>query len=372
MDFLVVIWLIMLWLYMLKIGIYRHDWLKYPVFDKPEISESTGISVVIAFRNEMENLPGLLHSLEIQKYPADSLEILLVDDHSTDESAQLVQAFANRHSGVRHLQNLPEENGKKAALLTGIRQASHQIIVTTDADCTMGEDWLSLMSGIFREQMPGMVIGLVDAVEGKSFFGSFQHIEFLSLIAAGAAAAAGGKPIFCNAANLAFRKELALSFPDPMTSNVASGDDTLFMHRIKQSRRGEIILLKSAAGTVKTRGARNLSQFISQRSRWASKSRFYTDRDTIFTATLVLAVALTMVGSMTMLMTSPYSWVYPAVLAGKSLTDYFFLRSFLQFYHKRLPVIQFIIFEMIYPVYILFSFAGGIFNRYTWKGRRYS
>jgi poly-beta-1,6-N-acetyl-D-glucosamine synthase len=372
MDFLVVICLNILLLYMLKIGMYKHYWEHYPVFEKPEFTELTRISVVVAFRNEMENLPGLLNSLEIQKYPADLREILLVDDHSTDESAQLVQAFANRHPGIRYLHNRPEECGKKAALLRGIRHASHKLIVTTDADCTMDEYWLSNICGILCKHEPGMVIGLVDMVEEKGFFARFQYIEFLSLIAAGAAAVAGGRPIFCNAANLAFKKELAFSLPDPMIMALTSGDDTLFMHRIKHSRKVGIILLKSTYGTVKTRGAQNLMQFINQRIRWASKSRYYTDRDTLYTAGLVLAVSFVMVGSMVMMINTPYIWVYPVILAGKSLSDYFFLRSFMQFYNKRLPALQFIVFEMIYPVYILSSFAGGVLNRYAWKGRRYA
>jgi len=217
-----------------------------------------------------------------------------------------------------------------------------------------------------------MVIGLVDMAEEMGFFGRFQYIEFLSLVADGAEAAAGGRPIFCNAANLAFKKELALSHPDPMTRAVTSGDDTLFMHRIKRNRHGEIILLKSTIGTVRTHGARNLGQFISQRIRWASKSRFYTDRDTIYTASLVLAVSFAMMGSMIMMTIAPYSWVYPAILTGKGLVDYYFMRSFMRFYNRKLPALQFIAFEVIYPVYILSVCAGGVLNRYTWKGRSYS
>jgi poly-beta-1,6-N-acetyl-D-glucosamine synthase len=369
---LIAISLGILFLYMLKIGIYRQYWELYPVFVPKESAATAGISVVIAFRNEQQNLPELLYSLERQKYPEELWEVILVDDHSSDQSAQLVIKFAAAHPGFHLLQNGPGENGKKAAVIKAIRYASHGLIVTTDADCTMNENWLSAIGEFYSQHHPSIIIGLVDMNDGNGFFSRFQEVEFLSLIAAGAAATAGGRPLYCNAANLSFEKELMISQPDPMSREVPSGDDTLFMLKIKHSRDSRIMLLKSADAVVKTRSTVGLRQFINQRSRWASKSRYYSDRDIIYTACLVVAVSLVMTMSMVMSAAGRYLWLFPLLLAGKSLTDYYFMRCFLRFYKKRPPGMQLIVFEVIYPLYIMVSILAGIFSSYSWKGRKYN
>ena len=358
-------------LYMLKISIYRSNWLNHPVFHPMGLPVTTPISVVIAFRNEEENLPRLLNSLEEQDYPTGLWEVILVDDHSSDGSVKIVTDFVILHPGFRYLKNEPGEEGKKPALLKGIRQAMHSLIITTDADCTMGKAWLSTIGAVYKEQAPALVIGLVDIEGGRGFFNRFQEVEFLSLIASGAAAAAGGRPIYCNAANLAFKKELILSYPDPMNWAVPSGDDTLFMHRIKRNPKNQILLLKSGNAIVKTLGARNGREFMNQRGRWASKSRYYTDRDAIYAAVLVFTVSLIIILSVFMAISGIYPALFPVIIAGKSVTDYFFLKGFFRFYKKKLPVLQFLLFETIYPVYILIAAFTGLFNRYSWKERTY-
>ncbi len=372
MHLFTAICLVILLLYMIKIGTYRYYWNRHPVSEPKSTSDEAGFSIVVPFRNETENLPGLVDALVNQEYPASLREIILVDDHSTDRSAAMAKEYANRYPGVRYLHNAPGDRGKKAAMSAGIREASHGYIITTDADCTMGRQWLSAFNGMILNRKPGMVIGLVDMAGTKGFFNTFQHIEFLSLVASGAGAAAGGRPIYCNGANLAFRKELADSFPDPMHRKAVSGDDTLFMHRIKRFGNQEIVLMKSMAGMVTTREAGSLAEFFNQRRRWASKWKYYSDRDTLYTACLVLAVSLLMLAFMVLLATGTNFWVYPLLLAGKSLVDYLFMADFLAFCRKKLPIVHFMASEVIYPLYILATFAGSIASRYSWKGRTYS
>jgi poly-beta-1,6-N-acetyl-D-glucosamine synthase len=354
-----------------RIGMYRHSWNKYPVIDKAEKQPFAGISVVIAFRNEEDTLPGLLDSLNNQIYPEIPREFILVNDHSDDRSVQIAEDFAIHHSGFHCLTNGEDENGKKAAILKGIRHSAFNFIILTDADCTMGDTWLSSFSSIFSLQHADMIIGLVDMDVNTGLFNRFQEIEFLSLVASGAAAAAGGRPIYCNAANLAFRKDLFLSYADPMSMAVPSGDDTLFMLRVKKDPACRIVLLKSVPGIVTTRGAANIREFFNQRIRWASKSRYYTDRDIIYTAGLVLGISIALLLSALALALGRNLWLLPVVLLAKSLMDYLFLRDFLYFYAKRMKPLVFLLFETIYPVYIIISATMGIFNRYSWKERIY-
>jgi len=363
--------LIILLLYMIRMVIYNFNWQKHPVFETGKSDPPCPVSIVIAFRNEQENLPDLLHSLALQQYPATLWEVIFVDDHSSDGSAELIRDFISTRPGFRYLSGERGITGKKSALHRGIHEARHEFIVTTDADCTMGNQWLATICNMYSRLNPDMIIGLVDTSGGPGFFDRFQEIEFLSLVAAGAASAAGGKPIYCNAANLAFKRELFLSHSDPLRNAVPSGDDTLFMHRIKKNRNNRVLLLKSAATIVNAGSVKNTREFLNQRIRWASKSRFYTDAETIFTASLVLGLSGVIVASLVILAAGIYPWLFPALLAGKSVTDCILLKGFLRFYNKDLSVLQLIAFELIYPFYILTAFIGGLLNLYSWKERSY-
>jgi len=358
-------------LYMLKIGMYRHFWNKFPAFEHAEQHPSVGISVVVAFRNEEDSLPGLLYSLDKQTYPEEFREFILVNDHSCDRSRQIAENFACTHPGFRCFTNEKGKNGKKAAVLKGVHHAAFSVIVITDADCTMGESWLSAISAVYSEQSADLVIGLVDVDVEPGIFNHFQEIEFLSLVASGAAAAAGGNPIYCNAANLAFKKDLFLSYADPLSMAVPSGDDTLFMLRVKENPAHRIVLLKSLKGMVTTNGARSPGQFLDQRSRWASKSRYYTDTDILYTACLVLGMSMALLFSAIAMVLGRNAWLFPGLLAVKCVIDFLFLRDFLRFYRKGIRPGLFVLFEIVYPLYILITAVRGIFNRYTWKGRAY-
>jgi poly-beta-1,6-N-acetyl-D-glucosamine synthase len=356
---------------MLKIGMYRHCWNRFPVFENTRPQPLVGISIVVAFRNEENSLPRLLASLNNQLYPEELREVILVNDHSDDGSLHIARDFTRTHTGFYCLSNDNDENGKKAAVLKGIKQSRFNFIASTDADCTMGRDWLSTLAAIFSTQNARMIIGLVDMDAKPGLFNRFQEIEFSSLVASGAGAAACGKPIYCNAANLAFDKKLFLSYADPLSVSVPSGDDTLFMLRVKQDPSLRIVLMKSGTGIVTTSGAVTIREFFNQRSRWASKSRYYTDRDILYTAGLVLAISLAMVYSGVELAAGNNIWLFPLLLFSKSMVDFLFLSDFLRFYGKRIKPLLFVMFETIYPFYILISAAMGLFGRYTWKRRNY-
>jgi cellulose synthase/poly-beta-1,6-N-acetylglucosamine synthase-like glycosyltransferase len=143
------------------------------------------------------------------------------------------------------------------------------------------------------------------------------------------------------------------------------------MLRVKQDPACRIVLLKSVAGLVTTTGAVNIREFFNQRSRWASKSRYYTDRNILYTAGIVLGNSLALLFSALALVLGKNGWLFPALLMAKSLLDYLFLLDFLRFYTKKIHPVILILFEAVYPVYILISASMGLFNRYTWKERKY-
>src|SRR3972149_10318722 len=97
--------LVILVLYVLKIQKFKYNWEHYSEFKPSGLDCKTGISVIIAFRNEISNLPALLSALKEQEYPPILYEVILVNDHSDDGSDILVQDFCTEHPNFRLLQN---------------------------------------------------------------------------------------------------------------------------------------------------------------------------------------------------------------------------------------------------------------------------
>jgi biofilm PGA synthesis N-glycosyltransferase PgaC len=372
MNFFVLISLILSALYAVKILNYKRSWESYTEYTADERPVNIGISVIIAFRNERSNLPLLLASLEKQIYPTESYEVILVDDHSDDGSVEYVSDYIKQHPKTKLCNNTINENGKKAALLKGIMASSFNLIITTDADCIMGDHWLAAVAHYYQLNHPAMIIGLVNTSGDKGFFNTFQEVEFMSLVAAGAGAAAGGKPVYCSGANLAFEKVVFLRYDDPLKKNAVSGDDTFFLLNIKKDMKERIILLKSVSAIVHTSNILTWPQFFDQRQRWISKAKYYNDPEVIYTASLVLLVSVMVIYSLVLFIAGINQWLCPLIISIKVLIDFLFLKSFLRFFNKNLPFLSFAVYSLIYPFYLVAVICSCIFYRYKWKDRYYN
>ena len=131
--------------YSLLVLYYWYNWRAVPLTDVDTGTGLTNISVIIPARDEEKNIGQLLAALKSQTYPAELYEVIVVDDQSTDKTAEVVKSFA----GVK-LISLKEEginSYKKKAIEKGIAAASGELIVTTDADCVPGPDWLKMIAG---------------------------------------------------------------------------------------------------------------------------------------------------------------------------------------------------------------------------------
>jgi len=117
-------------------------------FQFETVKPKTKFSIIIPFRNEAENLQNLLESLRKLIYPTDLYEVLLVDDESSDDSVNMIRSFiAKEFPKEKHIRvvanNRQTVSPKKDAIITALSEANNSWIVTTDADCTFHENWLT-------------------------------------------------------------------------------------------------------------------------------------------------------------------------------------------------------------------------------------
>lgn len=197
--------------------------------------EGQGISIIIAARNEAENLPRLMNSLMNQVYPADRFEIIVVSDRSEDSTLAVLERY-------KQLENLTvidwqggEEGlmGKKAALMQGIRQAGYDILAFTDADCELPSSWLKSISGSFEDGVDyllGYSLMKRDEKDGIWRLKNFERGIYYSLAALGMKLR---RPITSSACNMAYRKSVFLAAGGfDGIGHLASGDDDLLLMKM--------------------------------------------------------------------------------------------------------------------------------------------
>src|SRR6185436_883472 len=134
-------------------------------FSQTDYDSSIKISVIIPARNEEENIGKLLSSIEKQTYPSHLFEVIVVDDHSTDNTVAVVNSYSFAKLIKLEFDNI--NSYKKKAIESGIAAASGDLIVTTDADCIVPGNWLKTFAS-FKETINPVFIAAPVALENES------------------------------------------------------------------------------------------------------------------------------------------------------------------------------------------------------------
>ena len=359
-------------LYFIGVLILLYNWRKIkdnnivlPSMDK--------VSIVIAFRNEAKQLPVLLRAISIQNYPINSLEVILVNDHSEDNFEGIISAI-NLPFKLKVLSLSVGERGKKAALSKGIHVAEGEWILTSDADCSMGNEWVSSMMSHAKNHGAQFVFGPVCFRQHGNFKYDFQSIELSSLIGSGAALWRMAYPTMCNGANLLYKKSLVQDKNVYEGNNqLASGDDEFLMHKVFLEQARDVSFIKSKKALVETEASETWAEFFQQRKRWASKWGAYQLFHVKLIAMMVFLfnVAYVLLPFVLLMLENLMPWVLIAYLL-RWLIDAIFLKEILCFYDKRFNLVSYVKLAIVYPYYVVLSGLAGRMGKYQWKGRTVS
>jgi cellulose synthase/poly-beta-1,6-N-acetylglucosamine synthase-like glycosyltransferase len=376
MIFLLVSFAIIL-CYALLISAISVGWFKLNDFERSDQKHYVKISIIVAVRNEASAIGSLLESLLKQDYPPEHFEMIIVDDHSTDETKRRFEEITSELNGIPNLKFIslePDDGfGKKAALSHGIKLSGGDLIVITDADCTAGSSWISTIAAFYDRLKPQMILGAVQMTDGGNFFGKLQSLEFMSLISSAAGSCSAGFPLLANGANIAFTRQAFEScggFSGHM--EFPSGDDMFLMMSIKKKfGAGSIRFLKSADAIVKTTAINGLKPFLQQRMRWVSKSKGYTDPVLIATSILVyLANAILLISGISAFIFPGLYKIFLLVYLAKMIIDFPLMLSFARFQKSGALLWLFPFMELLNAVYTVFIGIIGNIGKYEWKGRR--
>lgn len=359
--------------YVLIVLYLRKGWSKLPYFTS-QSQPSKKVSILVAARNEEENIGRTIECILQQDYPQDLLELIVVDDHSTDRTAEIVRSYAGQ--GVKLLQLTVGDklnSYKKYAITKAIDAASGEIIVTTDADCRMGPKWVKTVMQYFEEHDSYLVSSPVIYSEEKSFFEELQTLEFLYLIGLGAAGIGNGNPTTCNGANLAYRRDVFFEMGGfKGIDNLASGDDELFLHKVAEKYAHKIGFCKSRDAVVFTDAKPDLASFISQRKRWASKSTKYKDKKVVALGVAIWLFNLALIGSLVtfFVLLSQLNWLLLTSFVLKIVVELCFMIPVLRF-AQRTELLKYLPFlSVIHTFYLVYIGVAGNTGKYNWKGRK--
>ncbi len=199
---------------------------------KSTTNKKLPVSVIIAARNESNNLQEFLESILTQDYP--DYEVIVVNDCSYDNSADVLKGYQARfsHLKVVELEEVDKyKHGKKFALTLGYKAAKNEHLLLTDADClAVSKNWISLMQAGFTEGKE-IVIGHSPYIKTKGFLNAFSRFETFYTAFQYISFSLRKQTYMGVGRNLAYTKTLFFKnkgFASHM--HILSGDDDLFVN----------------------------------------------------------------------------------------------------------------------------------------------
>jgi len=344
---------------------------KHKIIDRP----NTSISIVVALRNEGDTVTKLIDQLIRQDYPEELFEIILVNDHSTDQTTHLIKNH-QANDKIKLLDLGEDSFGKKSAITYGVSHARGKLIVATDADCRYHINWLKTIESYYRQNNYKMLVGPVCIEYDSSWFAQFQALEFNSLQGSGGGAIGIGMPIMCNGANLIYEKN-AFDKLEGFKGNehIPGGDDIFLLEKFINAFGGQSIgYIKERSSIVYTNTSPSLRSYLHQRIRWVAKSPAYRNPFIIFTAIVVFLFNLGLLInwiSLIFIHSSNFIAFTIGIVLFKTLIDFPLLWKSTGFFRQRsILMYHYYYLHVLETIFIACSAILGNLLSYKWKGRK--
>lgn len=346
-----------------------------------EKNVSTLVSIIVVARNEEQNISKCIHAALQQTYPADLLQLIVVDDNSTDNTFELAKSLKSIYPNLLVVKsNYTQENivsFKKQAITQAIDIANGELIITHDADCIACERWIATVVDFYSHNKGVKAIAMpLKFNTGKGILHHFQEQDLAGLMGITAGSMFYNIPLMANAANMAFEKNAFQKVNGFVgNENVPSGDDIFLFLKIKKAYSDKAIyFLKDKDVIVITSACNNINDFFQQRMRWLSKS---SNIGNIWITGILVASYLFNFLLLLSLVISIFSKSYLlsvfclGIYFLKWLTEYYLVRSSSYFLQQPFSIMNYLVCNMLHHIYVITFGAISLFANYKWKGRQY-
>lgn len=387
MAFWTILCLLLTGVYVALMTVYGYGWVRLRTFVRPAgLRPARSVTVVVAARNEAKNITACLDAIVQCDYPSDLWELLVVDDHSVDHTAQVVLSWIkqrqdkNEAMRIRLLSLQGAAQGKKAALETAVASASADLILITDADCLVPPDWIAVFAALFENEEVKMATGPVLLYGERNAFERFQALDFVGLMGITGAGIHLGFQRMGNGASLGFRLSAFREVGGYAGSRqYASGDDMFLLQKVEKKWPGSVLFLKSKQAVVQTRPMPGGGSFFRQRLRWGSKNAALPEWPIrlallsvwLFCWSIVINLFYNFIQCFQRPEMLDFGALFIVQVMMKALSDYFFLRTTCSYFDKKALLRHFWKSFILHTLYIpLIGMASLLQKRFLWKGRK--
>ncbi|MFT4535766.1 MAG: glycosyltransferase involved in cell wall biosynthesis [Saprospiraceae bacterium] len=347
-------------------------WESTPEWDIPNnYNPSVLTSVIIAARNEEKQIKACLESILACDYPKSLLEIIVIDDASTDDTSTQVKSVK---SNTVQLLHSDQNAGKKGALALGIYASRGDLIITTDADCRVNPNWLKCIVSYYQKNQARLIAAPIQYAVDKSLLQRFQYIDGINNMAVTANGILNKSYFMANGANLAYEKSLFNELNGfDKSAKIASGDDMHMVQSAADLDPSSVQFIKSKDAIVFTKAENDLFSLVSQRKRWSTKTKCYSDKRIIkiqgyvffFISLLSLNLCLSFFG---------FGLSFFGLLFGlfiKLSIDYLYLTKLEEYFESKDALKSFLPASFMFLMYVLLAGWWALFpSSYEWKGRK--
>lgn len=324
------------------------------------------VTVIIAARNEEDRILRCLRSLTTLEYPAEKLEVLIIDDSSTDRTAEIVREFIDGKPGMRLLHSPPESGnlrGKTNAIAQGIRHSLGEIIMFTDADCAVSPGWVRGKVGYFGDDTG--IVGGFTILESHRVFEGVQALDWLYLFGIASATAGLKIPLTAIGNNLSIRRAAYEEVGGYEVIPFSVTEDYSLVQTIIQKTRYTLRFPLESGAIVTSAACATLSQLVRQKQRWGVGAL-----DMVSAGMLIISLGWLVRAGVILALFLASPLVAVGAVCGVAFADYLFLSKIfehLPFKHVRKYFPAFEVYLTLYGLLIPFLTFGS--RNVVWKER---
>ena len=340
---------------------------------KHDSYESIPLSILIPFRNEADRIIPLLDSI-LQLRNKNGLEFIFIDDHSSDNTKIVIEKhpiFSQINCKIIQLKS--NEIGKKMAIIYGIKEAYHPIILTTDADCEFQTQTIDELFATFNTYQSNLLVGPVFfKTNQNNLIQIYQKIENTVLVALGFYQNNSKTPTMANGANLMYKKSVFLQL-NPFNNNmqITGGDDIFTLEAFYRYDAQKVHWTTHSNAAVYTSVLKTWHELWLQRIRWVKKTKFQNTKNTAKSQIFLAIFFMIFWGSTIYSVVYNHYEIAATLWLGKAISDIFSIRIIFNKFNQHIQNSEIISASVIQNFFIPILGLVVPFQKVHWKKRTF-
>ncbi|MBK7867161.1 MAG: glycosyltransferase [Ignavibacteriales bacterium] len=325
--------------------------------------EAGYFSIVVAARNEENNITSLLESFILIKFPTSNYEIIICDDHSTDATASIVKSYQERIPNLQLVSpSTDSPRGKRAALQAGITIAKHDRVIITDDDCVTQAGWLSELDKCFTSDTQ-FLIAHAPLIKNSGFVNSISCFENMRSFMLITSSFGWGHPVSATARNMGFRKDIfhAEGGYTPTAGSLGGDDDLLLKNFLDKGY--TINLATSPESAVFSHTSNGFRQYFRQKARHTAASKFYSKQS----KWILVLWHLPNLYAQSSILFLPFFPEVSFTFFIKILFDLILVLSLQKKYNYNFNPFQVVFFQIFYEIFLIINYFTSRFTKFNWK-----